>query len=114
KELALSLLLDELLVDLSGGYIITFWQIKTKEALIIAKVLVDFPSVVSDPDLAVLCRPKGPGVHIDVWVDLDRSHAVPVLLKYLSHRGRGYALANPGNYAAYDEYYSHFIHPSRM
>ena len=73
-------------------------QIEPEKALVIAEILIDLAAVVGHPHFAVLGRAHGPGIVVDIGIDLDRGGAVAVLLQDPPHRGGGQSLAHAADH----------------
>ena len=70
EVVAAPLLLDDGAVDLARGDVVVPGHPRGREALVVAEVEVRLAPVVGDIDLAVLIRAHGPGVHVDVRIQL--------------------------------------------
>ncbi len=77
EVLAVALLLDHRIIDLTRGEVVLCMQDARGEALVVPEIQVGFGPVVGDEDLAVLERAHGAGIHVDVGVELDVAHLEP-------------------------------------
>ena len=93
QVLAATFLLNDAQVHLPGGHVVAAPQINVQEAFVIAQVEVGFRAVGGDEDLAVLVRPHGSGVQVDVRVNLDGHHTVATRPQQRADAGGGNALA---------------------
>ena len=92
-ELPLALLLDDGEVNLASGVVAVAGQGGVGEAFVVAQVEVGFRAVVQDVDLAVLVGAHGPGVDVDVRVELLEPHAQPPALQQQADGGTREPLA---------------------
>ena len=74
EEVAAALLRDDRAVDTAGRRIGALGQILVDEALVVPEVEVGLATVLGDEDLAVLAGIHGPGVDVDVGVELAHRH----------------------------------------
>src|SRR5216683_3997353 len=88
---------DDLLVDLACGHVRCDRQVLVDEPLVVAKVEVRFRAVVGDEHLAVLVGAHGPGVDVEVWVELLKGDAEVAGLQDVPERRRGDPLAERGD-----------------
>ena len=86
-------------------------------ALVMPQIQVGFRPVFGDVDLAVLERVHGPGVHIDIGVQLLKGDAQPPGFQQGADGRGGHALAQGGQHPAGDEddfgFHKSFIIPSQ-
>ena len=97
---ALTLLVQDVPVDLAGGQVRVFVQIFVDEALIMAEVEVCLGAVVGHEHLAVLQRAHRARVNVDVGVQLLAGHLQSAGLEQTSQAGRCDALAQARHNAA--------------
>ena len=57
EVLALTFPVNNGLVNLARGKVISFRYVNVQKPFVSAQILVNLPAVVCDPDFAVLCRP---------------------------------------------------------
>ena len=93
EEVAPALLGDHALVDRPGGGVGLAVQVLVDEALVVAEVEVGLAAVVGDEHLAVLERVHGPGVDVDVRVELLHGDPQAPALEQPAERRGGQALA---------------------
>jgi len=67
------LLLEDGLVDLSGGDVVGAGGRDAGEALVVAQIEVGLGAVVGDEDLAVLIGTHGPGIDVQIGVELAQA-----------------------------------------
>lgn len=79
-----------------------------QEALVVAEVEVGLAAIVEDVCLAVLEGAHGPGVDVQVRIDLDGGDAESATLEHPAHGGDGHALAEAGDDPAGDDDVLHF------
>ena len=103
EVVAAPLLVDHRLVDLAGGVVVMARGEGVGEALVVAEVEVGLGAVVGDEDLAVLVGRHGPGIDVDVGVELHQRDLEAARFEDRAHRGRGHALAQGRDHAAGDE-----------
>ncbi len=86
-------------------------------ALVMPQVQVGFGPVFGDVDLAVLERVHGPGVHVDIGVQLLEGDPQPPGFQQGADSRGGHALAQGGQHPAGDEddfgFHKSFIIPSQ-
>src|SRR5262249_30587210 len=73
------------------------------EPLVVAEVEVGLRTVVGDEDLAVLVGRHGPGIDIEIGVELAQPYLVAARLQQRAERCRCETLAEGGDHAAADE-----------
>src|ERR1700679_3534086 len=96
--------MDNLLVDSSGSQIIALAQLGVRESLVVAEIQIRFSTVVGDIPLAVLERAHGPGIHIQIWIELLQCNAQSAAFEQTPDgRGRN-AFAKRRNHAPGYEY----------
>ena len=100
EVVAAPLLGDHRLVDLPRRVVAVLGQRGVGEPLVVAEVEVGLGAVVGDVDLAVLVRRHGPGVDVDVRVELLVGDLEPVGLEQQSDGGARQALAEARSDAA--------------
>src|SRR5712692_7921831 len=61
---------DDLLVDLAGRHVRGYGQVLIDEPLVVAEVEVGFRAIVGDEHLAVLVGAHGPGIDVEVRIQL--------------------------------------------
>ncbi|OLE80207.1 MAG: hypothetical protein AUG06_05475 [Actinobacteria bacterium 13_1_20CM_2_65_11] len=88
---------DDLLVDLAGGHVGGDSQVFVNEALVVAEVEVGFRAVVGDEHLAVLVGAHGPGVDVEVRVQLLQGDGEVAGLQDVPDGRRGDPLAERGD-----------------
>ena len=96
----LTLLVQDIPVDLAGGQVGVFVQVFIGKALIMAKVEVGLGAVIRHKDLAVLQGAHRARVHIDIGVQLLAGNLQPARFKQPPQTGRRDALAQTGDNAA--------------
>ena len=72
---AAPLLGDDLLIDAPGGDVVGLARRAAGEALVMAEVEIGLGAVVGDEHLAVLIGAHGPGIDIEIGVELAQAHA---------------------------------------
>ena len=95
---------DDALVDAPGGEIAVAPRRGAHEALVMAEVQVGLGAVLGDEHFPVLERAHGPGIDVDVGVELHHRHLQAACLEDRAERGGGDALAQRGHDATGDEY----------
>src|SRR5665213_1040891 len=86
---AAALLLDHRLVDLARRHVVVTGQRLVDEALVMPEIQVGLGAILGDEDLAVLVRVHGPGVDVDVRIELlDRNRDAPTLQQPPQRGGR--------------------------
>mmetsp|Transcript_21841 Transcript_21841/g.45913 ORF Transcript_21841/g.45913 Transcript_21841/m.45913 type:complete len:408 (+) Transcript_21841:412-1635(+) len=88
---------DDLAVDFAGGDVVVGGEGDGEEAFVVSEVEVRFSSVVEDEALSMLERAHGPGIHVQVGIDLDGRDAQSASLKHSAHGGDGDSLAEAGD-----------------
>ena len=78
---ALTLLVDDVLVDAPGGHVIVLRGRDVEEALVVTEVEVGFGAVVGDVAFAVLIGVERPRVDVEIRVELLDGHAETACLK---------------------------------
>ena len=99
EVVAAALLGDDLLVDAAGGEVVVAREPGVGEALVVAEVEVGLGAVVGDEDFAVLKGRHGPGVDVEVGVELHQVDAEAAGLQQTAYRCRGKTLAERGHYS---------------
>ena len=94
---------EDIPVHLAGGDGGVDGEIFVNEPLIVAQIQVGLRPVIGDEHLPVLIGAHGPGVHVEVGVQLLDLDPQAPLLQQPAQRGRGDALAQAGHHAAGDE-----------
>ena len=90
-------------VDLAGGPVAVARRRHAREALVVAEVEIGLRPIVGDVDLAVLVRAHGPGVDVDVGVELLEGDAVAMPFEDGADGRGGKPLAERRHHAAGDE-----------
>ena len=103
EEVAPALLLDDGAVDPSGRGVGVLVQVLVDEALVVPEVQVGLAAVLGHEDLAVLAGVHGPGVDVDVGVELAHGDPEATAFEESTERGGGEALAERTRDAAGDE-----------
>ena len=103
EVLAPALLVDHRLIDPAGGDVVLPGERPIDESLVVSQVQIGFRPVVGDEDLAVLKRRHGPGIDVDVGIELLHRHAQSALDEQSAKRSGGDALPQRGHDAAGDE-----------
>ena len=93
EVVAAALLGDDRLVDAAGRDVGALGQVLVDEPLVVAQVEVGLGAVVGDEHLAVLVRRHGPGVDVDVRVELEDGDLETPRLEQAADAGGGDALA---------------------
>ncbi len=101
---AATLLGDHVGVDAPGGGVVGLVGRHAGETLVVAEVQVGLRPVVGDEYLPVLIRAHGPGIDVQIRVELAQPHGKPTRLQQRTECGRSDALAQRGDHAAGDEY----------
>jgi hypothetical protein len=101
--LAGALLLDHRLVDPARGDRRMLGAGHAEEALVVAEVEIGLGAVIGDVDLAVLERVHGPGIDVEVRVELLDLDPVAHVDEQPPERRRGDALAERADHPAGDE-----------
>ncbi len=101
---SVAFLLYYAVVYLSGGEIVLAGQIRRGEPLIVAQVKIGLGTVISDKNLAVLERAHGPGIHIDVRVQLDVVYLEPSRFHDCPDRCCSKAFSQRREHTSGDEY----------
>ena len=91
-------------VDLAGGHGAVAGQVLVHEPLVVPQVQIRLGAVLGDEHLPVLIGAHGPGVHIDIGVELLIAHPDAPLLQKPPQRRRADPLAQAGHHAAGDKY----------
>ena len=86
-----------------GGDVVGLARRRAGEALVVAEVEIGLGAVVGDEHLAVLIGAHGPGIDVEIGVELAQPHAVAARLQQRAERRRGETLAERGDHAAGDE-----------
>ena len=84
---------DHSRVDLACGDVVVPRQSDIQEPLVVTKVQVDFSPVIEHKDLSVLEWAHGPGIDVQVGVNLDRSDAQSRGFEQNSHATRSDSFA---------------------
>ena len=84
---------DDVPVHLPGRDVVIARETNAQESLVIAEVEVGLAPVVEDVGLAVLEGAHGPGVDVQVRIDLYGGDAESTALEHPAHGGDGHALA---------------------
>ncbi len=66
---------NDLGVDLPGRDIVFLGKLDIHEAFVMADILIGFAPIGGDEHLAVLGRPHGPRIDVDIGINLDRRDA---------------------------------------
>ncbi len=99
---------DDRAVDLAGGGVVVPAEVGVDEALVVAQIHVGLGPIVGDEHLPVLVRVHGPGVHVDVGIELQHGHPQPAGHQQSPHAGRGDALAQGrGHPAGHEDVLGH-------
>jgi hypothetical protein len=93
QVIAPTLLLDDRGVDRAGGEVGAAVQVLVGEPLVMAEVEVGLGPVVQDEHLAVLERVHGPGIHVDVRIELLEGDPQATRREQPAQRGSGDPLA---------------------
>lgn len=91
-----TLFLDDILKDFTSSNIVFPGEIKIKITLVVAKVLVDFATVVGDKDFAVFGGAHGSGIDTDVGIDFNGSYFKSLIFEKEADRGSNNAFAKAG------------------
>lgn len=109
--IAAPFLVDDVLVNATGGDVVGLGGRTPGKALIVAKVEVRLGTVVSHEHFAVLCRAHGAGIDVQIGVEFAKPHPITTGLQQSSECSSCDALTERGDHAACDEYISrHGIH----
>ena len=100
QVLSSPLLGDDIGVDLAGGQVGEFVQILINEPLIMSQIQIRLRTVLCDIDLAVLIGAHGPGIHIDIGIQLLRRHLQAPRLQQPTQGSCRDPLAQTGHHAA--------------
>jgi hypothetical protein len=84
---------DDGVVDPAGGDVRGPARVGVGEALVVAEVEIGLGAILGHEHLAVLIRRHGPGVHVDVRIELLQLHAQPPGDEQAADRRRGDPLA---------------------
>ena len=103
EVVASTFLLDDVLEDLARGEIVETGQDAVGEALIVSKIQIGFRSVVEDVDLPVLVGRHGPGINIEVGIELLNSDLEATVLKQSADGCGGESLSKGGDHSSGDE-----------
>ena len=98
-----ALLVDHGKIDLAGGEIVAAVEAGRGEPFVVPEIQVRLRPVVEDEDLPVLEGVHGPGVHVDVGIQLLIGHPEAPALQERADGGRGQALSQRGKHPAGDE-----------
>ena len=112
EVLAAPLLVEHVPVHLAGGEVGIAVEVLVDEALIVAEIQVSLTAVLGHIDLAVLVGTHGPGVDVDVGVELLRGDLEAAALEQPPERGRRDPFAKPGYDAACHKHI--FCHGNRL
>ena len=103
EVLALTLPVQHVPVDLTGGDGRVDGQVLIGEALVVTQIQIGLGAVIGDEHLAVLIGAHGARVHVQVRIQLLVGHLQAALLQQTAQRSSGDALAKAGNHAAGDK-----------
>ena len=98
-----ALALNDLLVDATAGEVVGPGEVGVGVALVVAKVEVGFGTIVGDEDFPVLVGTHGPGIDIEIGVELLESYFKSPVFKKTADGGGCDPLAEGGDDAAGDE-----------
>ncbi len=96
QVVATALLADDGLVDAAGRDVGELGQVLVDEAFVVAQVQVRLGAVVGDEDLAVLVWGHGPGVDVDVGIELQDGNGQTAGLEKPPYRRGGDSLPQRG------------------
>jgi len=94
------LLVDDGLVDASRGDVVGLAQGTVDESLIVAEIQIGLRPIVRHEHLAMLEGRHGPGIDVDVRVELEHRHREPALHEQAPEGRRHDSLAERGDHAA--------------
>ncbi len=100
QVVAAPLLGEDRVVDLARGHVVAAGHRDTGEALVVAQVEVGLGTVVGDEHLAVLERAHGPGIDVEVGIELLDRDAQATRLEQQAQRGRRDPLAQRRHHPA--------------
>ena len=89
QVVAAALLGDDALVNAAGGEITVASGGGADEALVMPKIEVGLGAIRGDEDFAVLKRTHGPGIHVDVRIQLHHAHLEAARLQDRTQRRGG-------------------------
>ena len=101
--IAAPLLGENVLIDPAGGDVVGLGRGPAGEALVVAQVEVGLGTVVGHEDLAVLIRRHGPGIEIQIGIELAQADPKATCLQQRAERRRCETFAERGDHAAGDE-----------
>ncbi len=100
KELAFPLFLNDRQVDLSGCVVAVSGESTRCEPLVVPQVQVGLTAVVQHVNFAVLVRTHGPGIDIDIRIQLLHPHSEATLFQQHPDRCARQAFAKGTDHAA--------------
>ena len=103
EVVAAALLLDDGLVDLTGGDVIGLGGVHTGEALVVPQVEVGLRAVVGHEDLAVLIGAHRPRIDVQIGVKLAQADLIAASLQERAKGGGRETFSQGGDHAAGDE-----------
>ena len=103
EVLALTLPVQHVPVDLTGGDGGVDGQALIGKALVVAQIQIGLGAVIGDEHLAVLVGAHGARVHVQVGIQLLVGHLQAALLQQTAQGSGGDALAKAGNHATGDK-----------
>jgi hypothetical protein len=95
-----ALLLEHVAVDLAGSDIAVAAGLAAQEAFVVPKIEVCLGAILGDEHFAMLERTHGPGIDVDVRVELDHADLEAARLENRAERGCGDALAERGHHTS--------------
>src|SRR5258708_21240123 len=103
EKIAAPLLGDDLLIDSPRRDVILLVGGAASEALVMTEVEIGLGAVVGDEDLAMLGRAHGPGIDVEIRVELAQPHGIAARLQQRAERRGSQTFAKRGDHAAGDE-----------
>ena len=99
----LSLLADDVFVDLASGPVVHLAHGGADKAFVMAKIEIGFRAIIRDEDLAMLEWAHGAWIDVDIGVQLGQGHLEAASFEDSRQRRRRDALAQRGDNATGDE-----------
>ena len=103
QVLALALLVDHALINLTGGHVVGMAGRNRSETLVMPQVEVGFRTVFGHVTLSVLVRIQGSGVDIDIGIQFLNRHRIATCLQQAGDRRRNNAFTERRSHAARHE-----------
>lgn len=103
QVLALALLVNHALINLTGGHVVGMAGRNRSETLVMAQVEVGFRTVFGHVTLSVLVRIQGSGVDIDIGIQFLNRHRIAACLQQAGDRRRNNAFTERRSHAARHE-----------